>query len=246
MRHVTQWIARLNNLQILMLVVFLALGTSVVSFLLGTEDTKGWVSGVLQNFSTEMLGAFITFLLFDIVIRGREELKRRLIKQFRSPHPEITSKALSELKKHGWLYDGSLRGTYLSFANWSGLDLEGIDLEGARLRKVKLINTTLRKANLEGTNVSVDRLVQASALQGAIMPDGRRYDGRLRLPGDLERARRMGISLEDEESMAKFYGVSVEEYKEGQRWANEQLDLIRQRSSSFFEKPWWERLTKTG
>ena len=246
MKRLTQWFARLSNWQILGLVIALALSTSLTSLLLFVGDAKDWWSGILQNFSTEMLGAFITFLLFDVILRGRDEYKRRLIKQFRSPHPKIANQALHALKKHGWLYDGSLQGSYLSFANWSGLDLTGADLEGARLRKVKLIETDLSNSNLQGTNVSVERLAKAKALKGAIMPDGRRYDGRLRLTGDLEAARESNIALDDQAMMADFYGVSVDDFRQGQDWADETLASIRAKSSTFFEKPWWKRVTKTG
>ncbi len=244
MKRLEQRFARLSNRQILGFVVLLALLPSLLSLFLSVEDAKNWWSGILQNFSTEMLGAFITFWLFDEVLKGREEYKRRMIKRFRSPHPEIAGQALHALKEHGWLYDGSLQGAYLSFANWSGLDLSGADLEGARLRKVKLTETDLRNSNLKGTNVSVERLAKAKALKGAIMPDGRRYDGRLRLTGDLKAAKESDVALDNPAMMADFYGVSVDDFRQGQDWADKTLASIRAKSSSFFEKPWWERVTE--
>ena len=44
------------------------------------------------------------------------------------------------------------------------------------------------------------------------MPDGKTYDGRFNLPGDLARARWAKVNMDDPESMAEFYGVTLEAY----------------------------------
>jgi hypothetical protein len=51
------------------------------------------------------------------------------------------------------------------------------------------------------------------------MYHGNQYDGRYILEGDLEAAREQGADPEDSSAMARFYGVSVEEYLSGQEEA---------------------------
>jgi hypothetical protein len=57
-------------------------------------------------------------------------------------------------------------------------------------------------------------------LFGAIMPDGGTYDGRYNLKGDLEFARWGQVDIDDPVEMAEFFGVSLEDYLEGQRAAD--------------------------
>jgi len=221
--------------------------------LLHTSNVIGdWWSDTLQNFSIEMLGAFMTFILIDTLIGGREKraaeareelrrLQRKLIKRLRSPNNEITASAAEELRRRGWLEDGSLEGAYLSYANLSSVNLSNADLEGARLTEAKLCGTDLSFANLEGTTLEVSQLVQAHALYKAIMPDGRVYDGRLNLKGDLDMALSRGINVDDPSAMAEFYGISPDEYVEGQEWAKDNLAELRQDYAiSVEEKTWWQ------
>jgi len=49
--------------------------------------------------------------------------------------------------------------------------------------------------------------------------------------------------------MARFYGVSVEEYRAGQVWARQHLEQVRAKGSKLLaslEEPWWEKFTKAG
>ncbi len=256
MQWLRQRFEQISNWSVLGVILLLAILAGGLSWTL--ENRFPWWADAAQNFATEMLGAWLTFLLIDQIIGARERrrereaeererLKRLLIRQLRSPHPEVVEKAAQLLRKYGWFSDGTLHGAYLSYANWSGLDMSGIDVEGARMRKVRLVNTDLHHANLEGATVTVERLALAYALRGAVMRDGRRYDGRLNLPGDLEEARRQGIPLDDDEAMARFYRVSVQEYRAGQTWARKHLSQIRARGEKLLtkmEEPWWAKTAK--
>lgn len=59
------------------------------------------------------------------------------------------------------------------------------------------------------------------------MPDGTRYDGRYRLAGDLEVAKVDKHDIDDPAAMAQFYKVSLEDYLQGQKWAEENLPKYR-------------------
>jgi len=113
-----------------------------------------------------------------------------------------------------------LREADLSLANLQGAQLGRANLYRADLSKTNLANVDLAKADLNrASNLTFEQLMQVKQLRGAIMPDGRRYDGRLQLPADLEAARVTQVNLDDAEAMAAFYNVTVEEYQHGQEWA---------------------------
>ncbi len=61
-------------------------------------------------------------------------------------------------------------------------------------------------------------LQEARRLRGAVMPNGKTYDGRYYLQGDIADAKNNDYALNDGGSMAGFYGVSLNEYKNGQEW----------------------------
>lgn len=140
----------------------------------------------------------------------------------------------------GELVGADLSGTILEQVNFTSTflrdaKLQRADLKGANLKDARLVNTRLQdadlrgailartffmEADLTGAYIYWSSLKSAYMLCGSTMPDGSRYDGRLNLAGDYEQA---GISAElvhlAPEIMAKFYGVSLEEYLAGQEWA---------------------------
>jgi uncharacterized protein YjbI with pentapeptide repeats len=80
------------------------------------------------------------------------------------------------------LRGANLKDVKLSEAVLSGADLREVDLSGADLREANLSGADLSDANLRGiTGVTLPELErQAKSLQGATMPDGRKYEGRLK------------------------------------------------------------------
>jgi uncharacterized protein YjbI with pentapeptide repeats len=72
------------------------------------------------------------------------------------------------------LFQANLREANLSQAMLEEAGLFQSDLRGADLSKANLERAFLRKANLRSAKVSREQLAVASALDGAIMPDGRR------------------------------------------------------------------------
>ena len=254
MSGIAQRIATLSNGAVLTILVGSALVTGALSLLLsrGFASTAEWLGNALLNFSTEMLGAFLTFILIDLVIGGRERqesewrddrrrLRTRLIKRLRSPDPQLTVDAASELRAMGWLQGGSLEGAYLSHSNLSGVDMSHANLQGARFHKAKLFGTALHDADLEGTTLRVSQLANAASLRGATMPDGRPFDGRLRLEGDLAAAEEMNIAVSDIDEMADYYAVPAHVYRRGQSWADARLASIKSEVMATTRKSWWDK-----
>jgi hypothetical protein len=146
----------------------------------------------------------------------------------------------------GSLNKNSLCNVHIEFANLRGAslhkvdfhqarlqsaDLSGVDLSNAKLTRAKLMGADLAGANLAGADMykvnltgakhlTTAQLSLAKRLFGAIMPDGGTYDGRYNLKGDLEFARWGQVDVDDPVAMAEFFGVSLEDYLEGQRTAD--------------------------
>ncbi len=114
----------------------------------------------------------------------------------------------------------------LEFADLRKARLNGARLNRASLQRANLGNADLTyadlyKANLRGAqNVTDQQLSTVHELLGAIMPDGSVYDGRFDLPGDLARARWAKLNVDDPETMAEFYGVTLDVYLRAHKQEN--------------------------
>lgn len=120
----------------------------------------------------------------------------------------------------------NLKIAQLFMTNLNHADLSDADLENANLYKVRL-----KEANLSGAkNVVNEQLVTADILRKAVLPDGSIYDGRFNLDIELGTARRNGYVPENPQSMADYYGISIDDYKIGQEWAQKYLSDLREKS----------------
>jgi hypothetical protein len=156
----------------------------------------GWVDSFTQNAGTEMLGAFLTFLLIEVLVTRRrkleekstatEELKRILIRQLGSKVHSEAIRAAEEIEANEWLDDGSLQSVNLfeaklnganlfsadlRYANLLFADLQGANLIGANLDQVHIRGTNLRGAKLRGAylaDVDID--------SSTILPDGNNWE----------------------------------------------------------------------
>lgn len=80
---------------------------------------------------------------------------------------------------------------------------------------------------LEGVDTDRESMIKIRYLRFVTMPDNKRCDGRYRIPGDLDWASDNGIDINDPVALARWYGVSLEEYLTGQEWDDENLQKIR-------------------
>jgi hypothetical protein len=269
----------ITNRDVLLIMSGFALGTALGSLVLGSATGSisfiTWLEGFLQNFSTEMFGGFVTFLLIEVLIvtrkereasqRRRKEAEQERLKQEAAKREDLlhrlssrvnseAMRASEELRYCGWIEDGTLDD-----CNVTGADLQNCNFARARMRRVRFHRAILREASfyradlqgaylvgvdaseaifrgadlsgayLQGANLTgaagltPQQLATAARLKGATMPDGTRYDGRYNLRGDTKKARDKGHDPEYDERVAEFYGVPLEVYLEGQRWAKENL-----------------------
>jgi uncharacterized protein YjbI with pentapeptide repeats len=177
--------------------VLVGLGAGVVvSALLGALPICDYGQGLALNLATELAGALVTYILLQLVIGRREEeevKKANLIAQMGSSVKDVAIAAAEELRRHGWLGDGSLRGAelygadlrgarlnwadlqgaFLSFANLQGADLVGANLQRVLLYEANLQGADLRRANLQEVSLTKANLqkaiLAATGLQGAFL-----------------------------------------------------------------------------
>jgi len=201
---------------VLLILILVGLVSSLGALLWGNQE---W-DGLALNLGSEMAGAVVTYALLELFI-GRKERreaegkelaakKADLIAQMGSQVQDVAIAAAEELRRHGWLTNGSLQGTLLYRANLQdanllfGANLQGAhlyqaNLQGANLRVAKLQGAILAKANLQGANL------RGAKLQGAILAEaklqgadlfGANLEGAILEGADLQRAILFGANLE--------------------------------------------------
>jgi uncharacterized protein YjbI with pentapeptide repeats len=104
-----------------------------------------------------------------------ETARGRLIAQMGSQVKDLAAAAVEELRREGWLDDGSLRAAHLTRANLEGATLSWANLERARLEEANLsganlLGADLRRADLRRANLSGAELTVAD-LRGAILAE---------------------------------------------------------------------------
>lgn len=142
-----------------------AVAVAVIGFLnqhaglnLGTLMSQ-LIADFYANVSAEMGGIVITVLILDRLAQRREakrEEQRRkeaLIAQLGSRVRDVPVGAAEELRRYGWLEDGSLRNARLHGANMEGIDLWKADLGGANLFSANLRGANLSWSDLEGAGL---------------------------------------------------------------------------------------------
>jgi hypothetical protein len=191
----------------------------VMGIVASYRDGQVDVAGLVSNLSTEIIGGVLTFLLIEqFILKNEDELTQRkvLISKLENHDNGIVKQVIAELRANGWLEDGSLYGWFLQRANFSGIYLKDLNTNGLGLYK----------CNLQDTGMSDEQLLRLNDFRLCTMPNGKRYDGRYCLSGDLEWAVTrysldfMTISVAQ---MADYYQVSEEEFIAGQKWALENL-----------------------
>ena len=142
--------------------VLTSVASAVVNVVFDVSNTPEWWVGWLQNFSTEMFGAFLTFVLLELVVGVRQE-KERLVVQLRSQDKSTALNAIDMARDNGMLEDGTLRRSRLISAKLDGANLKLADLSyshfrhgdlsGAGLGNTNLSHTTWIGASLEGADL---------------------------------------------------------------------------------------------
>ena len=103
----------------------------------------------------------------------QDEEKAQLIRQMGSQDHLHALRAVEELRKRGWLADGSLRHADLRSAKLRGADLQDANLMEANLwdadlGEANLLRVNLQKANLQGTQLRKSNLFGANLREASL------------------------------------------------------------------------------
>ncbi len=210
------------------LIVGLVIGILIPYFVeqIGAENIRDFLS----NLVPEAVGIFFTVLIIDRLdsIREQQVIKDQLVRRLQSRYNHTALQAVEELRVLGHLEDGTLKNRNLRGSSWEDANMYMADLRGSDFGNAVLTRADFVLANLEDVkNATDEQFIETYTMHGAIMPDGRKYDGRYRLRGDFAYARRKNINIESDKDMAEWFGIELDHYLEGQRWADENLAKLR-------------------
>lgn len=149
------------------LIVLLSVTCALSGFSLLMNEggfTKNWWSGWALNFSTEILGAIVIYLLFERLIGGVEqreqaqkavlELRDTLKFKLGSSFSEGSKSAADDLRRYGWLTDGSLNGVNLHEADLKEANLYNANMNGAVMTMVQASKANFFNISLENANLT--------------------------------------------------------------------------------------------
>lgn len=190
---------------------------------IGELARRGWLyDGTLRE--ADLIDANLKGTVLHSTFQGGAELEAAHLKDadlsdMRLNEVNLQQAELQRARLSGArLVNANLQGANLDFADLEGAYLFLADLEGAHLYQTNIKDAIFWNANLWGVSYLTDsQLASASRLRDATMPDGRRYDGRYNLAGDIQDAKEDGIDVDDDESMAAWYGVALIDYQKGQK-----------------------------
>jgi DNA-directed RNA polymerase subunit RPC12/RpoP len=123
--------------------------------------------------------------------------------------------AVNEMRAHGWLMDGSLKGEFFVRANLEGADLRDVNLQGGSLRHANLHKADLSGAALQGVNLFEADLSGANLTRANLQRAEPRYanlqGANLRL-ADLRNAKMFAADLQGADlSGANLQGADIRE-----------------------------------
>ena len=229
----TQTLRRLwRENQWVYLLVGIAIGL-LIHPLLGRLQLNQYLD-FLNDLVPEAVGIIFTVLILDRLdnLREKRQVRDQLIRRVHSRYNHTALQAIEEMRVLGYLEDNTLASTQLRGSDWQDANMYRANLSDTDLRNAKLSGADFVEANLSNAMVTDEQLANALTMYAATMPDGSRYNGRFNLPGDFDYARRSKVNINSEEAMANWYGVTLEDYQAGQRWAEEELPRLRKGSDS--------------
>ena len=147
---------------------------------------------------------------------------------------EITHKNLHQIGflrhrvfENAQLAGAMLAGADLSYSLFHYADLTGVELYGAKLqrtcfwhailhgadfRDADLTMTDFIYADLFQAHITIKQLQSAYRLHGARLPNGKIYDGRFNLSGDIQDARILKVDVKNPIAMASWYAMPYDQF----------------------------------
>jgi uncharacterized protein YjbI with pentapeptide repeats len=127
------------------------------------ETLNDVIADFYANVSVDCLSIAFAILVIDRLNerRAERELKAQLIREMRGSDKGFALRAIEELRAHGWMRDGSMRGANLIEANLQDAELHYAELQKSRLNNANLQGTVLQGANLQEAGIRAANLYGA-------------------------------------------------------------------------------------
>lgn len=199
---------------------------SFFKWLVSTNGMNLLMNG-LGDIGISLIGSAIFLICVDWIIDRLEnkrkleveiEYKRFAVQTGMRNNPKMMIKILKTEK--GSVYEGLFNKQFFAGCDFSNLNLDNIDFSESNLTGVKFNNSSLiganfykcilkganiqnaklSFANLKGTDLKEDDLKTAHSLWNTILPNGKKYDGRFMLEGDILEAEKFGLDIVNNES----------------------------------------------
>lgn len=162
-------LSSLSNRTVLLILISVALLSSGLSLLVNLTSTGAnfadWGESWLQNFSTEMFGAFLTFILIELIVGGRQkrtEEENAIQQEKERLKRELGSRVNDDaIRAKGWLEDGTLTNVNLTSADLQNVNFENANLQGSRLSSANLQEAELTFANLQQVSFEYAKMQKA-------------------------------------------------------------------------------------
>ncbi len=146
---------------IVLIVAFAGLLSLAIGLAIWSLSGKGEWDYLLLNLSAEIIGVVLIYAMLRLFVertQARDESKRRLIAELGSPINDVAKAAAQDLRRDGWLSDGSLEGCQLGLSDLTGANLSAANLREANLNGAKLRGANLITANLNGADLNMANL----------------------------------------------------------------------------------------
>lgn len=177
---------------VLILLLILTVISGLASFFLNRLQ---WVSSWLLNISSELIGAVITYILFELII-GRAEKKNEEERRKIEAQLQLRTKLLKaeSFEEKQLILDeinalGVMRGANLMYSDLNGLYMSGLDMQGVDFSWSDLSGANLSNANLEGANLT------NTNLRGAILMEAN-FRSAILVGADLQNATIVGANFD--------------------------------------------------
>lgn len=130
----------------------------------------GFVAHLYSTYRSEALTIVFAVLIIDVLNKRRhtQREKQTLIRRLGSPEAILTAEAVRELRTHGWLTDGTLRGGFLINADLSNAALWQADLREAAMMEANLAGANFHRAKLGRARLWQANLHSAELMQASL------------------------------------------------------------------------------
>lgn len=201
-----------------------------------TEDFRNCIFGLLNDLGICLIASALFLVMVNWSLNSIEERIKYESELKQNRQDVVYGMRVSPLEtvvkfasfKNSHLYDNQ----FFAACIWKDMNLDSINFSGSDLSKVNFTNSSLievdfrgcifndtifegakcSSANFSKSNITEEQLRTVHSLWNSIMPDGKMYDGRFMLQGDIEDAKQYGYDIKNNpDDKARYFNTNKPE-----------------------------------